>query len=29
VDGANFMSAVADAIEDAKEEIMIADWFKK
>jgi hypothetical protein len=23
------MSAVADAIEDAKEEIMIADWFKK
>jgi phospholipase D1/2 len=29
VDGADFMSAVADAIENAKEEIMIADWFKK
>lgn len=27
VDGSSFMSAVADAIECAKEEIMIADWW--
>ena len=27
VDGCNFMSAVADAIESAEEEIMIADWW--
>ncbi|XP_036138454.1 phospholipase D2 isoform X3 [Monomorium pharaonis] len=27
VDGADYMSAVADALEDAKEEIFIADWW--
>nr|XP_003701686.1 PREDICTED: phospholipase D2-like [Megachile rotundata]XP_012136910.1 PREDICTED: phospholipase D2-like [Megachile rotundata] len=27
VDGANYMSAVADALENAKEEIFIADWW--
>ena len=27
VDGCNFMSCVADAIESAEEEIMIADWW--
>lgn len=27
VDGAGYMSAVAHALEDAKEEIMITDWF--
>lgn len=27
VDGSSFMSAVADAIESAQEEIMIADWW--
>ncbi|KAK4012263.1 phospholipase D1 isoform X1 [Daphnia magna] len=27
VDGAGYMSAVADALEDAKEDIMIADWW--
>jgi len=27
VDGADYMSAVADALENAKEEIFIADWW--
>lgn len=27
VDGADYMSAVADAMENAKEEIFIADWW--
>lgn len=27
VDGCHFMAAVADAIESAKEDIMIADWW--
>jgi phospholipase D1/2 len=27
VDGSSYMSAVADALEDAKEEIFIADWW--
>lgn len=27
MDGADYMSAVADALENAKEEIFIADWW--
>lgn len=27
VDGSNYMSAIADALENAKEEIFIADWW--